>query len=104
MNTYLLSLVAISLALGSWLCVRLGYSFLPPSWDDKPFWIGFLLYIAAMIVSGVAVIRAFGYAGLTTTAWWQGLLAVLLALAAGLMALLAFVFIYGEGMQGYSDR
>jgi hypothetical protein len=104
MNTYVWSLLAIGLSLGSWLCVRLGYTFLPPSWDDKPFWIGFLLYVAALIVSGRAVTRAFAYAGLATTGGWQGLLAVVVALAAGLLTLVAFVLLYGEGMQGYSDR
>jgi hypothetical protein len=41
--------------------------FLPPSWDDKPFWIGFILYVTVLIVSGLAVMRAFVYAGLATT-------------------------------------
>jgi peptidoglycan biosynthesis protein MviN/MurJ (putative lipid II flippase) len=104
MNTYIWSLLAIGLSLSSWLCVRLGYTFLPPSWDDKPFWIGFLLYLAALIVSALAVIRAFAYAGLATTGGWQGLLAVVVALAAGLLAIFSFVLVYGEGMQGYADR
>ncbi|HLL96990.1 MAG TPA: hypothetical protein VK404_18600 [Spirosoma sp.] len=67
MNTYIWSLLAIGLSLSSCLCVRLGYMFLPPSWDDKPFWIGFILYVTVLIVSGLAVMRAFVYAGLATT-------------------------------------
>ena len=104
MNTYLLSLLAIGLSIGSWLSVRLSYSFLPSSWNDKPFWVSFWLYVLALIVSGTAVIQAFLYVGLPATTWWQSILAIALALTTGVLALVGFTLLYGEGMQGHSNR
>ncbi|CCG99666.1 hypothetical protein FAES_1656 [Fibrella aestuarina BUZ 2] len=104
MNTFALSLAAMGLSVGVWLLVRLGYTYLPPSWDDKPFQVGLLLYLVALLVTGWAIVRAVGFLAQQIPNWGRGLLAVALSLVAGLVALAAFMLIYGEGMQGYSDR
>lgn len=104
MKLHMFNLITLGTSLASWLCARLGYTVLPTTWDDKPFWIGFLLYVAALVMSGIALVRAFAYAGQTSVAWWQGTLMVVWAIAQGLLALFLFVLLYAEGMQGYEDR
>ncbi|MFD2574351.1 hypothetical protein ACFSUS_27195 [Spirosoma soli] len=104
MNIYVLNLLTLGLTLSAWLCTRLGYTFLPPSWDDKPFWIGFLLYMAALVASCIMLGRSFTFAGSPNVPWWHGALMVIWALAQGVLTLGVFGLLYAEGMQGYTDR
>lgn len=97
MKLFYWNFIALGLLLLSWLIIRLGYSFLPESWETASWHTGFLVYLSAFAGLGWGILRAIRSALQGCLPWSQALLLIGVTGVQGLGTPFFFIVVLAEG-------
>lgn len=97
MKLYYWNLLSLGLTLLSWVIARLGYMWLPKSWYDFIWHLGFLVYLVAFAVLGWGAVRVVWLAIQGSMVWSRSLWVVGVAFVQAVATLGFFIILLAEG-------